>query len=190
LYNILIKCGVPTKLVRLIKMCKHLSESFPIHNCLKQGDALTPLLFNFALEYAIRKVQKIQVGLKLNGTHQLLAYADVNLLRDNIYTIRNTETLIDASKEVGLEINVEKTVYMLLFHYQNVGQNRDTKIVNRLFENVSQIKYLVMTVPNQNLIQEEVKRRLNSGNTCYRSVQNLLSSHLLLKNLKIRITRL
>jgi hypothetical protein len=86
--------------------------------------------------------------MKLNGTHQLLAYADdVNLLGNNIDAIKkNTESLIDASKEIGLEINVEKTKYMLLSRHQNVGQNRDVKIVNRSFENVSQFKYLGTTV--------------------------------------------
>jgi hypothetical protein len=112
----------------------------------------------------------------------------VNLLEDNIDTIKkNTETLINASKEVGLEISVEKTKYMLLSRQQNVGQNRDVKIAKRLFENVSQFKYLGTTVTNQNLIQEEIKRRFNSGNACYHSVQNLLSSHPLSKNLKVRI---
>jgi hypothetical protein len=68
-----------------------------------------------------------------DNSHQLLAYAvDVNLLGDNIDTIKkNTETLIDASKEIGLEINVDKTKYMLLPRHQNVGQNRDIKIVKR-----------------------------------------------------------
>jgi hypothetical protein len=78
----------------------------------------------------------------------------VNLLGDNRDTIKkNTDILIGASKEVGLEINVDKTKYMLLSRHQNVGQNRGIKIANRSFENVSQFKYLGTTVTNQNLIQ-------------------------------------
>jgi hypothetical protein len=90
------------------------------------------------LEFAIRKVQA------LNGTHQLLAYAnDVNLLGVNTDTIKkNTETLIDTSKEVGPEINVEENKYMLLSHHQNVGENRVIKTANKSFENESQFKYL------------------------------------------------
>jgi hypothetical protein len=67
------------------------------------------------------------------------------------------ETLIDASKEDGLEINAEKTKYMLLSRYQNAVQHRDIKIANRSFENVSQFKYLRTTVTSQNLIQEEIE---------------------------------
>jgi hypothetical protein len=93
----------------MIVVLLHLSDSFPFQNGLKQGDALSPVLFNFALEYAIRKVQENQVGLKLNGAH-LLAYADdVNLPSYNIDTIKkNSETLVYASKEVGLELNIRE----------------------------------------------------------------------------------
>jgi hypothetical protein len=93
---------------------------------------------------------------------------------DNIDTIKeNTETLIDASKEIGLEVNTEKTKYMLLSHHQNAGQNHDTKLANRSFENVARFNYSGTTVTNQNLIQEKIKGRLNSGNACYHLVQNL-----------------
>jgi hypothetical protein len=114
--------------------------------------------FQLCLEYAIRKVQENLWGLKLNGT-QLLVYADdVNLLGDNIDTIKkNKEIVIDASKEVGPEVNTEKTKYMLLSHHQNAGQNHDIKMANRSFENVAQFKYFGMIVTNQNLIQEEIK---------------------------------
>jgi sorting nexin-29 len=137
------------------------------------------------MERHIRQVRENQVGLKLKGTHQLLVYADdVNLLGDNIDAVKkNMETLIDASKEVGLEVNTEKTKYVLLSRHQNAGQSHDIKIANKCFENVAKFRYLGATITNQNLIQKKIKRRLNSGNACYHSVQNLLSSHSLSKNI-------
>jgi hypothetical protein len=78
---------------------------------------------------------------------------------------------------------------MLLSRHQNVGQNRDINMANRSFENVSYLKYFGTTVTNPNLIQEEIKWRLNSRNACYLSFQKLLSPHLLSKNIKIRICK-
>jgi hypothetical protein len=163
----------------------------PIRNGLKQGDALSPLLFNFHLEYAIRRVQVDQNGLKLNGTHRFLPYVDdVNKLGGSVHTVKkNAESLVAAAKEIGLEVNAYKTKYMVMSRYQNAGRNFSMKIDNSSFERVEEFKYLGTTLTNQNSIQEEVKSRLKLGNAFYHSVQNLLSSSLLSKNLKIKIYR-
>jgi hypothetical protein len=188
------------KLVRFMKMCvgetysrvragKHLSDTFLIKNGLKQGDALSPLLFNFALDYAFRRLQANQEGFKLYGTHQLLAYADdVNILDASIRSIQiNAGDLVIASKEIGLEVNAEKTKYMVTPRNQNAGQNHNIKIDNKSFGRVEEFKYLGATLTNRNSIHEEIKCRLKSGNACYHSVQNLLCSRLLSKNTKIRV---
>jgi uncharacterized protein (UPF0335 family) len=121
--------------------------------------------------------------------HQLLVYANhVNQLGDKINTIKgNIKTIIDDSKEVGLEVNTEKTKHMLKSRRQNEDKIHNIKIANKCFENVAQFKYLGTTVKNQNSIKEEIKRRLKVGNACYNSVQKLSSSRLLPKNKKIRI---
>jgi len=186
--------------IKLIKMCltetyirvrvgKNLSDRFPIRNGLKQGDALSPLLFNFALEWAIRRVQVNQDGLKLNGTHQLLAYVDdVNILGGSICAVKeNAEALVVAAKEIGLEVNAGKTKHMVISRDQNAGQTHSMKTDNSSFERVDEFKYLRTTLTNQNLSQEEIKSRLKLGNACYHLVQNRLSSRLLSKTLKIKI---
>ena len=94
-----------------VRAGKIFSVMFRIRNVLNQGEALTPWLFNFALEFAIRRVQVNQDSLKLSGTHQLLVYADdVNILGGSVHTVKkNAEALIVARKETGLEVNADKT---------------------------------------------------------------------------------
>jgi hypothetical protein len=130
--------------------------------------------------------------LELNGTHQILVNADdVNLLEENInIRKKNAETLLDASKEIGVEVNSEKTNYVFMSRHQTAGQSNDIRVAKKSFEKVEKFKYLGATLTDQNCIHEEIRNKLNSGNACYHAVQNLLSSHLLSRNVKIKIYKI
>jgi len=186
LYKIVIVFGIPgilgmliktslTKTYSRVRVGKNVSDRFHIRSCLKQGDALTSMHFNFDLECAIRRVQLNHYGLKLNGTYQLLAYDnDVNILGGGIHTVKeNAEALVAATREIGLEVSADKTKYMVMSRDQSAGQNHSVRIDNSTFERVEVFKCLGTTLTIQNSIREEIKSRLRSGNACYHSVQNL-----------------
>ena len=108
-----------------------MSDSFEIRSGLKQGDALSPLLFNFALEYAILKIKEDKKGLTLKCLNQLFVYADdVDLIGDDIDAIQsNTEVLVEACDEIGLQVNVEKTKYMITSrNTENEGNRQQSRM--------------------------------------------------------------
>jgi hypothetical protein len=111
-------------------------------------------------------------------------------LGGSVHTVReNAEAVVVSTKEIGLEVNTDNTKYMVMSRDRNAGRGHGVKIDNRSIERVEEFKYLGATLTNQNSIQEEIKSRLKLGNVCYYSVQNLLSSRLLSRNLKIKIYR-
>ncbi|PSN43800.1 hypothetical protein C0J52_15500 [Blattella germanica] len=156
LYRILMNFGIPKMLVRFIGMClngtkirvrvgKQVSDLFEIHNGLKQGDALSPLLFNFVLEHAIKSLENKE-GVQLNGIHQLLVYRKDT---DNMHILRSN------TRKLGLEVNVNKTKYMVT--HRNASGNANGQ--------------LITNEGNFEEIQKEIKHRLNSGNACYYALQ-------------------
>jgi len=96
---------------------------------------------------------------------------------------------VAATREIGLEVSADNTKYTVMSRDQNSGRIHSVRIDNSAFEKVKEFQYLGTTLRNQNSIAEEIKSRLKSGNACYHSVQNILSSRLLSKNLKIKIYR-
>jgi len=108
----------------------------------------------------------------------------------SVHTVKeNAEALVVATKEIGLEVNADKTKYVVMSRDQNVKRNQSIKTDNRSFERVEELKYLGTNLTYQDSIQEEIESRVKSGNVCYHSVQNFLSCSLLFTDLKIKICR-
>ena len=136
-----------------------MDDIFPTKNGQKQEDTSLKLSFNFALEYAIRKVRANQDRLKLNGTHQVWVYADyVNTLCGSIPAEKeSTEVLAATSEETGLKANTEKTQYTFMSREQNAQQNHNMKTSNKYSENVVKFKYLETTPTNQNCMHKHLR---------------------------------
>ena len=168
MYQILITMGIPKKLVKMIQVCIHdnkgrvrvtneLSNPFEIREGLKQGDALSPLLFNLVLEYVIRYVQESKTGVTLNGTTQVLAYADdLDILGDNEEIVKeNSERLITKAKEVGLDVSEEKTKYMINSRRRD-NPASNLKVLDKSFGRVYKFKYLGTIITENNDTKEEI----------------------------------
>jgi hypothetical protein len=174
---------------RQTKICVHVSCKIG----LKQNVSL-PFISNFALECAIRRVLAGQGGLKLIGTYQLVGYNDdLNVLGAGTCTIKeNREASVFVSNEFVLKLNYKKTKYMVMSRDQHAVKKITYIYIymgNKSFERVEHFKYSGTSRTNQNSFHEEIKCRLQSGNACYYSVQNLLSSSLPSKNIKVKIYR-
>jgi len=115
---------------------------------------------------------------------------DVNILGVSVHIIQvNAVALVVAGRETGMEVNADRNKYMVMSRDQNAARSHSIKNDNSTFEKVEEFKYLGTTLRNQNSVQKEIKSRLNSGNSGYHSVQNILSSSLLPKYLEIETYR-
>ncbi|KAL4100675.1 hypothetical protein QTP88_020709 [Uroleucon formosanum] len=186
--------GIPKKYVSLIKGCNNrtvcrvrflqeMSETFEVKSGLRQGDALSPTLFNLALEKAMREVWDGR-KMEICGERVILAYADdIVVMGETRDEVMNTASkLLKASKTIGLRVNEEKTKYLMVARR---SPNTDHITVDDYsFKKVEVFKYLGVNINSNNDMHEEINDRIACGNRCYYSIMRLLKSKLLSRNSK------
>jgi len=177
LWKAMINFGIPKKYVDMVKLCNaktlrkvkflgELSSEFEINSGLRQGDALSPTLFNIGLEKIIRELTQ----------RSILAYADDIVILGNTRQeiTQTTSELLEASKKMGLCVNQENTKFMVLSR-SNENQH-NLQVDNLTFEKVENFKYLGVNVNSKNDMHREISERIASGNRCYHSINKLLKS--------------
>ena len=191
---------IPPKLINLVqltlenttakvKVNNTTSTNFKINRGVKQGDPLSPTLFNMVIDSALTQLDtKGNISTRLK---QLLAYAD-----DIIITTRTKGALTEAlhllktsSKEVGLKINEEKTKYLKCSKKDDNKEDLNCANSNLIIEQVNQYKYLGSTINNTNSIEEEIKARIALGTKAYYANQKFFKSKLVTKHSKLKLYR-
>lgn len=204
LFCILRHFKIPHKLTRMVEVAigisrmrvrveNDLSDEFEVVTGLKQGDALSPTLFNLVLEYVVRKVLMYDGGVELNGRHKVVGYADdLALLGQRKEDVASmAEILEDEGAKVGLRINRDKTEYILMKRAKNTRAAReDLKVRHTSYKGVSRFKYLGCTVTETNLRDDDIDIRVQSALRCSAALRKLLVSTLLSRKTKIRIYKM
>ncbi|KAL4085316.1 hypothetical protein QTP88_027175 [Uroleucon formosanum] len=200
LWEVMESLGIPTKLTRLIKSCTfnskskisfggELSEEFQVTTDLRQGDALSPALFNIALESVMRTVISQAKGIEIKDNQHLTAVAyadDIVLLAETVDDLKNTtDILLKVGNKIGLKINETKTKYMIISRQNH--RSDSLKINEYTFERVGHFKYLGADINDDANSHEEVKRRLITANRCYYGLLPLFKSKLLSRKSKVTL---
>ncbi|KAL4141596.1 hypothetical protein QTP88_004212 [Uroleucon formosanum] len=201
LWNVMVQLGIPAKLVRMVKACMKnsrckvkfnsvLSKEFTVTTGVRQGDALSPILFNIALESVVKEVlQNEPQGLNIGQGKQVLlaAYADdIVVIAETVDSLkRTTDILIDAAKKIRFIINKNKTKFMIVSR-RKLPQNALT-VKDLSFERVRNFKYLGVEINSQGHSHEEIHRRIAAGNKFYFSLVQLFKSKILSRKIKIRL---
>jgi hypothetical protein len=194
LWNSMIYFGIPKKYVNMVKLCNdkteckmrflgELSSDFEVNSGLRQGDALSPTLFNLGLEKVIRELNHSH-QVKVANKEIILAYADdIVILGNSRQEVTQTmSNLMAASKRTGLCVNEEKTKFMVLSKREEDQPN--LQVDNLTFEKVESFKYLCVNLNSKNNMHQKIVERLASGNRCYHSIQKVLKSKLLSRRSK------
>lgn len=173
-----------------VRIGADLTEEFDVVTGLKQGDALSPVLFNFVLEYAIRKVCALNGGVNINGQHKVIGYADdLALLGERKqHVVDSVSCLQQEASKIGLSINHDKTEYLHMRRYRNLKQKReDLAVGNTIYKGVAKFRYLGCTVTDTNDREDEIEIRAQNTLRCSAALHSVLASKLLSRRTKIGI---